>query len=121
MRTTYLLDRCIDSLKENVQNCWGAVGGGRVLGKRGQVDCTSIWSILSKFHKMLSIFLFFSLLFYPCFMMSSVNSPEVLGNSLLPQIDDWPKGCFCYILGGLHIKLFPEHPHCHEEDTTNGT
>ena len=63
----------------------------------------------------------FSLLFYPCFMMSSVNSPEVLGNSVLPQIDDWPKGCFCYILGGLHIKLFPEHPHCHEEDTTNGT
>lgn len=25
-------------------------------------------------------------------MMSNVNYPEVLGNTVLPQIDDWPKG-----------------------------
>lgn len=83
-----LAGRFTDSLRARVQGWWGME-----------------WSNFIK----CSAYCYF-LLSHPCFLISNVNSPEVLGQSMLLQTEDWPEGSSCYILRGLHAKLFQSIP-----------
>lgn len=95
----FLADRRTDSLREYMP------------GFRGPGRLYSCMKCLKQIPQNPQHIFIFYLLFPPCFMIPNTHSPEVRGNSVLPQIDKWPRRSAWWV--------FSEHTHCRKV-RTNG-